>query len=229
MAGRYKSSPDAALIPYHVVRGDELLQDRITDPMTIRRGLDMLAQTGGDLAYTPEMLARFQTVFMRRFETNQGRETFDMPNGYAVYEDPEIAAFYGVNTSDQESIRTRKETFDEIVNRLLIETVHEIETEMAGLSQMMGHYNNEEWARYGVYAEAPYSHVDPDATLFRNPERGWGTMDIAAATSEKTNVVDLYEVSPDYVYPTPHPGWEVDRRGAFYDDLKNDSDVAYGF
>lgn len=229
MAGRYKASPDAALIPYHVARGDELLQNRITDPSTIRRGLDMLSQYGGDLAYTPEMLARFQTVFMRRFETNQGRETFDMPNGYAVYEDPEMAAFYGVNTSDTASIRDRKETFDEIVDRLLVESVNELESEMAGLAQMMQHYNNEEWARYGVASEAPYSHVDPDVTLFRNPDHGWSTMAIAAATSEKSNVMDLYEVSPDNVFPTPHPGWEVDRRGHFYNGLDNDDDVAYGF
>ena len=228
MSGRYKASRDAHLIPYHVARGDELLQDRITDPATIRKGLDMLAQYGGDLAYTPEMLARFQEVFMRRFETNEGREVFDMPN-YALYEDPDMAAFYGVNTSDEHSIQERKETFDEVVDRLLLETVNEIQTEMVGLAEMMQHYNREGWARYGVAAEAPYSHVDPDVTLFRNPDHGWSTMAIAAATSEKSNVMDLYEVAPDYVFPTPHPGWQVDRRGAFYNNLENDDDVAYGF
>lgn len=224
---RYKSSADAHLIPYHVSRGDALLQDEITKPETIRRGLDMLAEKGGDLAYTPEMLHRFETVLMRRFETHDGGDNFQMPH-YGVYDDPEMAAFYGCDTSKIDNIRSEKETFKEVVDRLLFETVREIESEMAGLSQMMQHYRNEEWARYGVAAEAPYSHVDPDVTLFRNPSHGWSTMDRPAATSQKSNVIDLYEAQGEHIFATPHEGWEVDKRGMFY-DREGGGETAYGF
>lgn len=224
---RYKSSADAHLIPYHVARGDKLLQDEVTKPETIRRVLDLLALKGGELAYTPEMLHRAETVLMRRYETHDGGDNFQMPN-YGIYEDPEMAAFYGCDTSEVANIRTRKETFEEVIDTIVKDTARELETEMAGLSEMMQHYRNEEWARYGVAAEQPYSHVDPDVTLFRNPSHGWSTMDRPAATSQKSNVIDLYEAQAEYVFATPHEGWEVDRRGAFYDQ-QEEANTAYGF
>lgn len=219
MAGRYKSSRDAALIPYHVARGDELLQDRITDPATIRRGLDMLSRYGGNLAYSPEMVARFQEVFMRRFETDEGSEIYEMPNGYAVYEDPHLAAFHGADTSDRASLRTQKETFDEAVDRLLEETVRELAPEFAGLAQNLNDFENEQWARHGVSDEAPFVHYAPDSTIFRNPTGGWCPIDVAVSTSEKSNVINMYEGATDYVFPLVHPAWEVDREGGFYSNL----------
>lgn len=214
----YKASADASSIPYRVARGDELLQDVIISQETIRAGLDMLAQHGGDLAYTPEMSHRFEEVLQRRFETNDGWDQFQMPNS-APYDNPEMAAFYGCDTSDQSNIMKRKETFQETKERLLKETVEEIESEMAGLSQMMGHFSREGWARHGVANETPYSHADLDTSLLRNPDKGWSALDRPAATSDKSNVIDMYDAVPDHTFATPHEGWLVDRNDGFWDTL----------
>lgn len=220
----------AATIPYRVTRGDALLQDIIVDPRTIRRGIQILADEfgGGELAYTPEMLARFEEVLQRRFEDNDGTDNFEMPN-YAPYENNDIAAFYGCNTSETDNVRLRKETYDEIVQRLLYDTAREINTEMAGLSQMMDWYRQEEWGRYGIAAEKPYVHDAPNLTLFRNPENGWCTIDRPAATSEKSNVIDMYEAQAEHVFATPHEGWLVDKRKRFYDQQESGNPPAYGF
>ena len=58
---------DSRLIPYHVARGDKLLQNSAFSQETQRRGLEMLSKYGGELAYTPEMVHRFQEVFERRY------------------------------------------------------------------------------------------------------------------------------------------------------------------
>lgn len=231
MSGRhYRQTANASAIPYHVVRGDQLLQDLIIAPETVRRGLDILSRQygGGELAYTPEMVARFETVLQRRFETNDGTDNFEVPN-YGVYEDADMAAFYGCDTSETNNLRMRRETFDEVVERLLHETAREINTEMAGLSQMQDHYIQEEWARYGTFDPKPYVHDDPNVTLFRNPDGGWCTIDRPAATSEKSNVIDLTQAVPDFTFASPHEGWLVDQRGRFYDELATDTPPAYGF
>jgi hypothetical protein len=221
---------DSRLIPYHVARGDKLLQNEVFKPETIRKGLELLSKYGGDLAYTPEMVHRFEEVLERRYNTNDGWDNFGMPNGFGVYENPDMASFYGANTSDTSKILTKEETFQETVDRLVKDTVREINTEMAGLSQQMNHYYNESWARYGIVPEVPFSHEDPDVTLFRNPSHGWSSISIPASTSEKSNVIDMYQGVPEYTFPTPHPGFEVDRRGAFYDRQEPDKNgVAYGF
>lgn len=74
---------------YRVARGDELLQDTLFAPRNIRRGLDMLAaygEAGGfsGLAYTPEMLHRFEEVLERRYNTTDGAYAFAMPH-FAPY------------------------------------------------------------------------------------------------------------------------------------------------
>lgn len=220
---------ESAGMPYRITEGDDQLQDVLFRPETIRRGLAMLDQYAeGGLAFTPEMFERFKEVLERRYDTDDGANDFHVPN-YGPYEDPAMAAFYGVDTSQVNNIQARRETFDEQVERLLRETARELEPEMAGLAQMMQHYRTEEWARYGIANEKPYAHVDPDVTLFRNPGRGWCTIDRPAATSDKTNIIDLYEAVPDYTFSTPHEGWLVDRRGAFWDDLDSDTPPARGF
>jgi hypothetical protein len=158
------------------------------------------------------------TVLQQRYESDIGNDIFIPPN-YAVYEDPKIAAFYGVDTSQTDNIQSRFETFDEQKDRLVKETVREVEVEIPGLAQMMNHYRTEDWARHGIQDEAPYIHADPDITLFRNPGRGWCSMDRPIATSEKSNVIDMYEGQPEYTFPTPHPGWEVDVRGGYWNSL----------
>jgi hypothetical protein len=39
------------------------------------------------------------------------------------------------------------------------------------------------------------------------------------ATNDKGNVIDLYTAVPEYTYPIPHPGWDVDRPGGYWDRL----------
>jgi hypothetical protein len=226
---------ESAGIAYRVAVGDELLQDTLFAPATIRRGLDMLAAharggraTGGDLAYTPEMVHRFEEVLQRRYDASDGPEVFEMPN-YAPFVDTGMAAFYGCHTTETSMVRTRMENYEEATERLLRETAREVESEMAGLAQMMDHYRAEEWARYGIAEEAPFSHADPDNTLLRNPGGGWCTMDRPAATSDKGTVIDMYDAVPDHTYATPHEGWLVDRRGAFWDELPAGGPPATGF
>jgi hypothetical protein len=232
MSSRFHASAgmDSHLIPYHKARGDDLLQDKVFAHETVKKGLDILANDfgAGNLAYTPEMSERFQTVLQRRYATNDGWDQFQMPN-YAPYVDEDLAAFYGCDTSMKENIMARKETFDEITERLIHDTAREISNELPGLSQMMGHYNNEVWARYGVTDEKPYVHEDPDVTLFRNPDHGWSTIDRPASTSDRSNVVDMYGAVPDYTFATPHEGWLVDRRGRFWDQQQKKNPNPLGF
>jgi hypothetical protein len=213
-----------------VARGDELLQDKVFSHETIRKGLDILSSKygGGQLAYTPEMSQRFQTVLERRYATTEGPERFEMPN-YAPYTDPNLASFYGCDTSDTTNITTRKETFDEVVERIVEESAREISEELPGLAQMMDHYYNEAWARYGVANEQPFAHIDPDKTLFRNPGGGWSTMDRPASTADRSNVIDMYEAVPDYTFAQPHEGWLVDRKGRFWDQQEKANPDPLGF
>ena len=223
------SKRESAGMGYRVTEGDDLLQDVLFRDETIRRGLAMLDQyAGGGLAYTPEMSERFKEVLERRYQVDEGSNSFDVPN-YALYEDPDMAAFYGVDTSQVDNIQAEREDFDLQVERLLRDTAREIEPEMAGLAQQMQNFRNEEWARYGVFEEKPYVHADPDITLFRNPGRGWATIDRPAATSDKTNVINLYDAQPDFTYSIPHEGWLVDRRGGFWDNQATDEPPALGF
>jgi hypothetical protein len=218
---------------YRVARGDELLQDTLFAPRNIRRGLDMLAaygETGGysGLAYTPEMLHRFEEVLERRYNTTDGAYTFAMPH-FAPYVDAETARFYGANTADESLVRTRPETFGEATERLLAETANELAPEMLALKQSMGWFEAEKFARYGPYNDVPYVHSDPDTTLLRNPQGGWCTIDLPASTSQKTNVVDLTQAVPDFTFATPHEGWLVDRPGEFWDGLPADGGPARAF
>jgi hypothetical protein len=224
-------SNDSRLIPYHVARGDALLQDLVNDPNTIRKGLRILEVEygAGALAYTPDVLHKFEEVLQRRYDTDDGRYNFPLPN-YAVYDDPEIATFYGVDSERYHNlIKTQLENFNEITDRLLQHTAAEVALEIPGIALMQNHYRNEAWARYGVAEEAPYSHVDPDVTLFRNPNHdAWNTMARPAATSDKQTTLDLYNAQGMNVYATPFEGWEIDRRDGFYSGLPNEGS-ATGF
>lgn len=222
---------DSRTLVYHKARGDELLQDRIFSHETINHGLDMLANHygAGKIAYTPEMSEKFQTILQRRYASDLGNDHFQMPN-YGVYEDPEMAAFYGANTTNYENIPNRKETFDETVERLVAASARELAEEVPGLQQVMNMFQKEEWARYGVAEEMPYAHVEPDQTLFRNYDGSpWSAIDIPAATSDKSNVMDLYSVQPEWTFPVQHDGWLVDRKNGYYDKLDPGSMPAYGF
>lgn len=207
---RSRVGNDARSLLYNVSRGDAIAQDTVLHPVTIRIILDKLAAYGGDLAYSPAIQASVNNVLKRRYETNEGNDLFCPPN-YAVYEDPEVAAFHGVDVSMVDNIQTRKETHLEIRDRLIEEVVREVEPELAGLAQMMNHYENESWARHGVADEKLFVHADPNRTLFRNPGGGWCAVDNPVATSDKGNVINMFEGQPEYTFPTPHPGWEIDR------------------
>lgn len=227
------SGQDGYSIAYKAARGDELLQDYAFTHESIQRGLDILATKYGvgQLAYSPEVIERFKEVYERRYTTNDGPDQFQMPN-FAPYVDSEIATFYGLDTSDQGQggkIMDRKETFAETIDRLLDESARETLDDIPGLQQMMHHYETETWARHGVADESPFAHENPDATLFRNPQGGWSTIDRPAATSDRSNVIDMYDAVPNYTFPTPHPGWTVDRPGAFWDTLPSRDDVASGW
>lgn len=229
---RFKSN-DSRLIPYHVARGDDLLQDQIFSDASILRGLDILAEKygAGQLAYSPEIRERYREILERRYEVDDGPDQFQLPN-YAPFVDTELANFHGLDTENMSGggmVVGRKETFDESVSRILDATARETSDDIPGLAQMMAWYETEKWARYGIANEVPYVHEDPDATLLRNPGGGWGTLDLPASTSDHVNVIDMYDAVPDYTFPTPHPGWSVDRPGAFWDSLEDRDDVATGF
>ncbi len=217
-ANRIRTSEDARQIPFHWQRSDSLVQNTVLHPDTVRACMEKLAMKGGSLAFTPEMQARLETVLQQRFESDKGNDMFEMPN-YGPYEDQELAAFYGVDTTETNNIQTRKETFKERRDRLIKETVREVEVELPGLAQMMEHFRREDWARHGVADEAPFFHSDPDITLLRNPGRGWNTLDRPISTSDKSNVIDMFEGEPEYTFPTPHPGWDIDRRGGYFNSL----------
>lgn len=215
---RTRTSRDARSIVLDWQRGDALLQDKVLHPDTIREAMARLAQTGGALAYTPEFQARISTVLEQRFNSDIGNDVFVAPN-YAPYEDPELAAFYGIKTLGDGNMQTRKETFQEQKERLITETVREVEVELPGMAQMMERYRREGWARHGVADEAPFIHSDPDVTLFRNEMGGWATVDIPISTSDKSNVIDMFEGEPEFVFPRVHPAWETDAADGYYDSL----------
>jgi hypothetical protein len=219
MTNRYHSNAvGSSEIIYRTVRGDDLLQDKIFAPETIRRGLDIMAAMGvGELAYSPVMLHEFEVILARRFGDDDGGNTFEMPN-YGVYEDPSMADFYGVDTS-LINFRTEKETQEDAVERLLQESAKEAATQSVGLAQMMNLYATEEWARHGISDETPYVHSNADLTLFRNPTHEWATIDRPISTNDKHNIIEFYG-NPDeplvggnvleHVHPTPHPAFLVD-------------------
>lgn len=216
---------DAAGRTYRATVGDELFEDYFYAPETVRKCQDALARVSGNLAYTPAIEEKILQVLERRVNTDIGNDVF-VPPHYGPYEEPEMAAFYGIDTTMTDNLQTRKETHREQRDRIVAETIREVEIEMTGLAQQMELFRREDWPRHGVYDERPYFHADPDITLLRNPERGWSTLDRPVATSDKTNVIDLYEAQPEFVFPTPHPAWEVDRAGGFYYRLsKNNSFV----
>lgn len=222
---------DSRALVYKVARGDELLQDKVFSHETIRRGLDKLANEhgAGQLAYTPEMTEKFETILQRRYASDLGDEIYQMPN-YAPYEDPDLAAFYGCNTSDYDNIPARKETFDETTERLIAASARELAEEIPGLQQVMNMFAKEEWARYGIANEVPYAHVDPDQTLFRNYDNNpWSAMDLPAATADRQNVLDMYSVQPEWTFPVQHDGWLIDRKNGYYDQLDPGNKPAYGF
>ena len=230
-AVNFKAKPENNV--YRIARGDDLLQDRVFAPAAIKRGLEYLAEYGieggfAELAFSPEMLHRFEEVLQRRYETTDGPEIFEMPNT-APYDDAAVARFYGCDTGDASMIRSRRETFDEATTRLLRETAQELAPEMLALQTNMAWFEKESWARYGPYDPTPIVHADPDVTLLRNPEGGWGTIDLPQATSQKTNVIEYSDGIPNYVFATPHEGWLVDRENGFWDGLATDDKPARGF
>lgn len=212
-------SRDTQGIAQRVARGDDLSQDKILTPETFRMCMDALSTYVGDLAYSPEIEQKVQEVLQRRFADDQGNDVFNPPN-FAPYDDPELAAFYGIDTSQVNNLQTRMENFEEQRNRLVRETVREIEPELKGIWMQMEQFRMESWARHGVADESPFVHTNPDVTLFRNYGKGWGAVDNPVSTSNKSNVLNLLEAEPEYTHPTPHPGWEVDRRGGVWNSLE---------
>ena len=210
---------DNGSLLYRIARGDDVEQNTMTSPETMIMCMRGLSKYSGDLAYSPEIQQRIQEVLERRFEADMGNDIFSPPN-YATYDDPELAAFYGANTSYTGNMQTRKENFEEQRARLVNETVREIEPELSGLVQQMQHYAREDWARHGIADEEIYVHTDPDTTLLRNPGKGWCSLDNPVSTSSKANVIELYEAVPDFTFPMPHSGWDTDRRDGMWSSLK---------
>ena len=210
---------DNGSLLYRIARGDDVEQNTVLTPETLRMCMQGLAQYAGDLAYSPEIQQRIQEVLERRFEADMGNDVFSMPN-YAPYDDRELAAFYGVNTSMTANMQTRKENYEEQRARLVNETVREIEPELMGLVQQMKHYENESWARHGIADEDIFVHANPDESLLRNPGGGWCALDNPISTSSKNNVIELYDAVSDHVFPEPHPAWDVDRRNGMWSSLK---------
>ncbi len=209
---------------YRVAAGDVLVQDVLFRPETIKRGLDMLYHMGaGDLAYTPDMTHKFEEILERRYNSDDGGNTFEMPN-YAPYTDGNLAKFYGLNTSLM-NFRTERETLEQTVDRLLYDSAREASVELPGLVQQMNWYATETWPRVGVTEENFFVQPDSDTTMFRNPSKGWATIDRPISTAERSNVIQMYAgpgEAPvgghvvENLYPTPHPGWLVDTKKPFF-------------
>ena len=189
---RFRRGRDNRSFTQRITRGDDLEQDKILSPETIRMCMDQLAAYSGDLAYTPEIEEKVMNVLTHRYEEDIGPDVFVPPN-YAPYDDENLAAFYGIETSQVQNLQTRKENYSEQRDRLVKEVVREVEPELKGLWIQMEQFRMEDWARHGVADEDAYTHVNPDVTLFRNYKGSqWSTMDRPIATSEKTNILDLY-------------------------------------
>ena len=218
---RFKNN-DSRIIPYTVARGEPLLQDLVFAPETIRRGLQILELDygAGRLAYTPEMIHEFETVLQRMYDVDDGPYAFEMPSS-AIYDDPDLAAFYGVTTSaDNAFLRPEKESFHETTDRLIRATAKEVADNIPGLAQLHENFYNESWARHGVADENPYNHNDPDTTLFRNSRHeSWNTMARPLSTGEKRNIVDTTSTVGFNIYAQPNEGWQIDRSGGFWDSL----------
>lgn len=203
---------------YRKTVGDDLLQDKIFDPNTIKRGLDILSHMGaGELAYSPEISHKFEEVLERRYAVDDGGDTFQMPH-YGVYEDESMAKFYGVDTS-QLNFRTEKESQQDTIERLLKASAKETLNDLPGLVQMMNWYAIEEWPRYGVQDDVPLVQPNSDLTMFRNPSHGWSTIDRGISTNDKHNIIQFYagpnepEIGGNVVeqlYPNPNPAWLID-------------------
>jgi hypothetical protein len=203
----YRGVPDSRAIPYHVARGDPLLQDRLFKATSIAHGIRLMETKygAGQIAYTPELTERFMQILERRFTVDDGHAALWSAPHYAPYEDEELAASLGIDVSGD--IATRKETHDEAVFRLLDDAARECAQEASGLATVAENFANEAFARYGTAEEKPYFHSDPDKTLFRNPQRGWASIDRPIATSDKTNPINLYESVPEYTHNMPHESW----------------------
>jgi hypothetical protein len=214
----FRKTRDSREMLYNVMRGDDVLHEKVLHPTTVREILNRLSAFAGDLAFTPEVIHRAEELLERNYDSDLGNDLF-MPPNYAPYDDPKLASFYGILDIQTDNIQTRKETFDEIRERLISQVVRELEPELPGLTKVMNLFATEAWPRHGVADEAPLFHTDPDITLFRNPGRGWAAIDNPIATSTKTNVVQMYDSQPEFVFPRTHPAWEVDRHGGFYDQL----------
>jgi hypothetical protein len=215
---RFRKGRHNTSFTHRVTVGDELEQDKILSPETARMCMDQLAKVAGELAYTPEIQQIVMSALQMRYEEDIGNDVFVPPN-YAPYDDPELATFYGIETNQVSNLQTRKENYDEQRNRLVREVVRQVEPEMKGLYMQMEQFRVEDAARHGVADEQIYTHVDPDITLFRNYSRGWSTMDRPIATSDKSNVINLYEAEPEFTHTLPHAGWETDRRDGFWNKL----------
>lgn len=217
-------SNDSRIIPYLVARGEPLLQDQVFAPGTIKKGLDILASEygAGALAYTPEVLHQFEEVLQRRYNSDDGQYRYEMPHS-AIYDDPELAAFFGVeNGLDNNLLQTDMESLEATTDRLVRASAKEVADILPGLFQLHENFSNEEWARISVADEAPFVHQDPDVTLFRNPQHEkWNTMQRPVSTSEKTNTLDLSNTGGFDAFARPHEGWEVDQIGGFYNELSS--------
>lgn len=195
-----RSLGEATVYPYLVAQGETHPLELLRSPDTLARGLDMLAAFGGRLAYTSEMRARFQEVLERRFESQTGPDHFlGLANGFG-----EDAAFYGVRAAAP--LPAARESAQAMVDRLLAETVLELEGELFPLSEQMRLYELESWPRHGALNEEPLRHADADASLFRNPDHGWSAIDRPVSTSDKSNTIGTYRDAP---FPQMHPGWHT--------------------
>lgn len=199
-------------LAYRAARGDPLLSDLLFSHETLQEGLQKLANefNVGEIAYSPDVTELFNTILERRYAVNDGADKFQMPH-YGIYEDQGMANFYGADTSDRSNINTEYEQFEDIKNRLILETIHEILPEIEGIKAQMALYSIESWARHGVSDETPYVHRDVDVTLLRNFNHGWSALDRPVATDDKHNTINAYEVQPAYVQAIPHEAWLVDQ------------------
>ncbi len=207
---------------YRTFRGDDLVQNTIFQPATVAAGLARLAAIPGigELAYSPELSHQFEVILERRFADDVGPKSgYDVVN-YGVLEDPETAAFYGVDVS-QHTAAKRLETTPEVVERLLQDAVEETATYAAGLAQIEAKFKRGARRRLVRASDDKYEMRDPDEELFDNAGGGWSAFDGPISTADKTNTIQLYgganEPSPggyadqDVYVGGFHPAWLVDR------------------
>ncbi len=102
-----------------------------------------------------------------------------------------------------------------IINRLIIDTVNELEPEAPAWQLQKDIFMTEHWRRRGVLEE-PSEIADFNKEFLRDgvDDDGWHPFFNPISTSDKGNTINLIDAigGMDDIFPRQHPSWLVDRK-----------------